>query len=207
MTECTCVVFQTLPGDSDESVLNSVGYLHDHMEAKVIDEQGLPVPFGTPGELCIRGYNSMVGYFDDAEKTNAVLDSGGWVHTGDRFVLHEDGYGQIVGRIKDLIIRGGENISPREIEDLLITHPDILEVYVIGVPDERLGEDLCAFARLKNGAKLTVNDIRNFCDEKISHFKIPKTLVIVDEFPKTTSGKVQKFKILEDYLSNIENKN
>lgn len=207
MTEATCSVFQTQPSDNLETVLNTVGQLHDHMEVRIVNDKNETVPLGTPGELLVRGYNSMLGYYDDEIKTKETLSENGWVRTGDVFELYENGYGQIVGRIKDIIIRGGENISPREIEDLLMTHPDIKEVYVIGIPDERLGEVIGAFAKVENNKQLNAADIKEFCKDKISHFKIPKYFEILENFPKTTSGKVQKYKIKEDYLSKNKNKN
>lgn len=196
-TEGTAVAFETLPGDSDENVLHTVGHLQEHLEAKVIDTAGNCVPFGTPGELCIRGYSTMLGYWNDEQKTREILDKGKWMNTGDKFVLNENGYGKIVGRIKDMIIRGGENIAPKEVEDFLNTHPDILETHVIGVPDERMGEEVCAFVRLVADKLLPYDEMKAFCKGRMAHFKIPKFFRIVENFPKTSSGKVQKFKLRE----------
>lgn len=187
---------QSLPDDTDEEVFDTVGHAQDHLEFKVIDEKGDTVPFGTPGELCLRGYSTMIGYFDDDNRSNEVFDKTRWFRTGDKFILSEDGYGKIVGRIKELIIRGGENISPKEIEDVLVTHPNILESYAVGIPDERMGEEICAYVRVRDvNTVITIAEIREFCQKKISHFKIPKYLRVVEDFPKTTSGKVQKFKL------------
>ncbi|XP_030380489.1 medium-chain acyl-CoA ligase ACSF2, mitochondrial [Scaptodrosophila lebanonensis] len=202
MTETTAVIFQTPPGDSEDNVLHTVGHLQDHVEAKVIDEQGHTVPFGQPGELCVRGYVTMLGYFGDVEKTNETIGPDKWLRTGDRFVLQENGYGRIVGRLKEMIIRGGENIFPKEIEDFLNAHPDILEAHVLGVPDERLGEEVCAFVRLRPNVDpkgITRDTLREYGKGKLAHFKIPRYIVQVEAFPKTTSGKIQKFKLLEAF--------
>lgn len=192
---------QSLPDDTDEQVFDTVGHVQDHLEMKVINTEGETVPFGTPGELCIRGYSAMLGYYDDEAKTEEVFDKTRWFKTGDKFILSEKGYGEIVGRIKDLIIRGGENISPKEIEDVLMKHPNIIEAYAIGVPDKRMGEEICVFIRLNDTeSNITQEEIKEFCQKKISHFKIPKYVEIVESFPKTTSGKVQKFKLREIFL-------
>ncbi|XP_053612968.1 medium-chain acyl-CoA ligase ACSF2, mitochondrial [Plodia interpunctella] len=195
LTETTAAVFQSHPGDSIDLVAETVGHVHDHCEVKVIDDNGKPVPMGSEGELCTRGYNNMMGYWDEPEKTRQTITEDGWVLTGDKFKLTEDGYGIIVGRLKDIIIRGGENIAPKEIEDLLNTHPDIVESQVVGVADERLGEELCAVLRVREGVTLTTDDIRRHCDGRLAKFKIPRMLKFTDEFPKTTSGKIQKFKV------------
>ncbi|XP_055691690.1 medium-chain acyl-CoA ligase ACSF2, mitochondrial-like [Lutzomyia longipalpis] len=200
MTE-TGITFNTRPEDEDDQTYERVGRIQDHIEVKVIDKSGNIVPFGVAGELCIRGYSNMVGYWG-----NNLIDDGshrtdGWFRTGDNFVLHPNGYGQIVGRLKELIIRGGENIYPQEIENLLATVPQISEVQIIGVPDERLGEEVCAYIRLHQGYEsLTVEEVRDFCNGKIAHFKIPRYVRIVKDFPRTQSGKVQKFKLVEMFL-------
>ncbi|XP_050319670.1 medium-chain acyl-CoA ligase ACSF2, mitochondrial-like [Bactrocera neohumeralis] len=200
MTETTAVIFQSRPDDSMEQILNTVGHLQDHVEAKVIDAQGKTVAFGERGELCVRGYATMLGYYDDEEKTKETIGRDKWLRTGDQFILQADGYGRIVGRLKEMIIRGGENIFPKEIEDFLNTHPDICETHVIGVPCERMGEEVCAFVRLHDGLpKMSRQDIKDFCQGKLAHFKIPRYLVTVSDFPKTTSGKIQKFKLAEIY--------
>jgi fatty-acyl-CoA synthase len=198
LTEATSAIFHSLPDDESDTVLHSVGFVSDHLEVKVIDGYGNIVPFGEAGELCVRGYSTMLGYWDDEQKTKEVLGEDKWLKSGDQFILREDGYGMIVGRLKEMLIRGGENIFPKEIEDFLIHHPNILEVHVAGVPDERLGEEVAAFIRLKDTNKtLTVDDVKRFCKGQLSHFKIPRYVVIVDDFPRTLSGKIQKFKFLE----------
>ncbi|XP_023170372.2 medium-chain acyl-CoA ligase ACSF2, mitochondrial [Drosophila hydei] len=202
LTESTAVIFQSLPGEQDNRVLDYVGHLTDHVEAKVIDEQGCVVPLGQPGELCVRGYLTMLGYHGDEAKTKEILGDDNWLHTGDQFVLEEDGYGRIVGRLKDMVIRGGENIFPKEVEDFLNTHPQVVEAHVIGVPDERLGEELCAFVRLESGVdpkSFTNATMRTYAKGKLAHFKVPHYVVPVDSFPKTTSGKIQKFKLLKQF--------
>ncbi|KAL5279664.1 ACSF2.2 family protein [Megaselia abdita] len=188
--------FQDLDG-SREDMLETVGHLNDHLEAKVVNRDGKVVPFGTPGELLVRGYSTMMGYFGDKEKTDEVMGTNGWYRTGDQFILREDGYGIVVGRLKEMIIRGGENIFPKEIEDLLNTHPDIIECYVVGVPDKRMGEEACVFLRIAEGKEMDIEKIQEFCKGKIAHFKIPKYCRVVSDFPKTLSGKIQKFKLTE----------
>ncbi|KAH8263040.1 hypothetical protein KR044_003542, partial [Drosophila immigrans] len=202
LTESTAVIFQSLPGEASDVVLDSVGFITDHMEVKVVDAQGYLVPFGQPGELCVRGYPTMLGYHKDAKKTEEILSADNWLHTGDQFVIEANGYGRIVGRIKEMIIRGGENVFPKEVEDFLNGHPEVVEAHVIGVPDERLGEELCAFVRLKDNVDpktFTHEALRAYSKGKLAHFKVPRYVVPIDAFPKTTSGKIQKFKLLKDY--------
>ncbi|XP_055710383.1 medium-chain acyl-CoA ligase ACSF2, mitochondrial-like [Phlebotomus papatasi] len=207
MTENSAVSFHTLPDDTDEQVLESVGHVQDNIEAKVIDNEGNLVPFGVPGELCVRGYFTMLGYWDDEEKTRETLGKDGWLRTGDQFVLQADGYGKIVGRLKEMIIRGGENIFPKEIENFLATCPQIAEAHIVGVPDERLGEELCAFVRLRaESGSFTENDIKDFCKGKISFHKIPRYIEIVTDFPKTLSGKIQKFKLQQQFEEKFSKK-
>ncbi|CAH2076045.1 unnamed protein product, partial [Iphiclides podalirius] len=197
MSETTASVFQSVPGDSIDTVAETVGYLQDHVEVKVVDENGKTVPFGSPGELVTRGYNNMICYWDEPEKTKQILNDEGWLSTGDKFTISPDGYGKVVGRLKDIIVRGGENIAPKEIEDLLNTHPDIIESQVVGVADERLGEELCAVLRIREGATVTASDVSKHCTGHLAKFKIPRMLKTTDEFPKTASGKIQKFKLKE----------
>lgn len=198
MTEASAVLFQSLFNESKENVLETVGHLTDHYEAKVVDKDGITVPFGTSGELWVRGYGTMLGYWGDAQKTKETIDVDKWLKTGDQFQLREDGYGKIVGRIKEMVIRGGENIYPKELEDFLNTHPKILETHCVGVPDERMGEELCAYVRLQDPTmSLDHAEMKEFCKGKIAHFKIPRYLRVVDSFPKTVSGKIQKFKLAE----------
>ncbi|MCQ9328385.1 AMP-binding protein [Pelistega suis] len=197
MTETSPVSMQSHVDDPLEKRVSTVGRIHPHVEVKIIDNDGRVVPRGTPGELCTRGYSVMRGYWNDPAKTAEAIDESGWMHTGDLATMDEEGYCSIVGRIKDLVIRGGENLFPREIEDFLYTHPEILEAQVVGVPDEKYGEELCAWIKAKEGSNLTEDDIRQFCDGQISRQKIPRYIRLVDEFPMTASGKIQKFKIRE----------
>ncbi|XP_063226814.1 medium-chain acyl-CoA ligase ACSF2, mitochondrial isoform X2 [Bacillus rossius redtenbacheri] len=173
------------------------------VNVKVVDAEGRMVPLGSPGELLVRGYCCMLGYWQDEDQTRQTIGPDRWLRTGDQFVLLEDGYGRVVGRLKDMIIRGGENIFPREIEDMLQTHPDILEAQVLGVPDPRLGEVVCCFARLRPGASLSAQQLRAYCTGKIAHFKIPLHVRFVTSFPKTTSGKIQKFKLQEQLVEEL----
>ncbi|XP_049868024.1 medium-chain acyl-CoA ligase ACSF2, mitochondrial [Pectinophora gossypiella] len=195
LTESTACIFSSLPDDNIDMVAETVGYIQDHVEVKVVDEEGKPVPMGAPGELVSRGYNTMIGYWDEPKKTSDTVDKDGWLYTGDKFTISEDGYGRIVGRLKDIIVRGGENIAPKEIEDLLNTHPDIMESQVVGVSDERLGEELCAVLRVREGATVTVGDVAKHLTGRLARFKIPRLLKLTDQFPKTASGKIQKFKV------------
>lgn len=207
MTEASGATFTSDLGDSTDVALSTVGRVIEHFEAKVVDSDGNAVPFGTPGELWLRGYGTMLGYWEDDLKTKEVIAADRWLKTGDQFVLRPDGYGTVVGRLKEVIIRGGENVYPKEIEDVLNTHPDLLEAYCIGVPDERLVEEICAFVRVKDSVKeetVTLESIKQFCQGRLSNFKIPRHLRIIEQFPKTSSGKIQKFKLLEMYVN--ENK-
>lgn len=205
MTETVASGFQSLPDDDNSMVEEFVGHVVDNIEVKVIDRNGVTVPFGQPGELCIRGYCTMLGYWKDEAKTKETIDADKWLRTGDQFILYENGYAKIVGRLKEMIIRGGENLFPKEIEDFLHTHPNIQEAYVIGIPDEKMGEEVGAFIKRKDASKpLTRDDIKEFCKNKIAHFKIPRYVVVVDEYPRTTSGKVQKVRFLEYFADEIK---
>ena len=204
MTETSPVSFQTSTDAPLEKRVSTVGRVHPHVEVKLVDEMGRIVPAGTPGELCTRGYNVMLGYWGDEEKTREVLDPAGWMHTGDLAVLDEDGYCNIVGRMKDMVIRGGENIYPREIEEFLYRHPDIEDVQVVGVPDERFGEELCAWIRLREGASADEDAIRAFCQGQIAHYKIPRYVRFVEAFPMTVTGKVQKYLIRERMVEELD---
>jgi fatty-acyl-CoA synthase len=196
MTETAPVSTQTGTDDAIDKRVGTVGRVHPHVEVKVIDpETGRTVHRGEPGELCTRGYSVMLGYWDDAERTAEAIDAARWMHTGDLAVMDDDGYLNIVGRIKDMVIRGGENVYPREIEEFLYSHPDVIDVSVIGVPDERYGEELMAWVRLRDGATMTLEDLRAFCRGKIAHYKVPRYLHVCDELPMTVTGKVQKFKM------------
>jgi fatty-acyl-CoA synthase len=197
MTETSPVSFQTQPDDPLERRVATVGRVHPHVQVKIIDTEGRVTPRGTPGELLTRGYSVMRGYWGDPERTREAIDGGGWMRTGDLGVIDEQGYCNIVGRVKDMIIRGGENISPREIEEFLYRHPAVFDVAVVGVPDPKYGEAVCACIRLRDGATATEEEIREFCCERIAHYKVPRYVRFVDGFPLTISGKVQKYLIRE----------
>ena len=194
MTETSPVSTQTRATDDLERRVSTVGQVHPHVEVKVVDPvTGLVVPHGTPGELCTRAYSVMLGYWDEPAKTAEVLDPAGWMHTGDLAEMDEAGYVNIVGRIKDMVIRGGENVYPREVEEFLYTHPDVVDAQVVGVPDEKYGEELVAWVRLRPGApSLDAAALREFCTGKLAHYKIPRYVRVVDEFPMTVTGKVRK---------------
>ncbi|MDR7127020.1 AMP-binding protein [Pseudotabrizicola sp. 4114] len=193
MTETSPVSFQSSVDDPLERRVSTVGRVQDHLEVKIVDSEGRIVPRGQPGELCTRGYSVMLGYWGDEQRTAEVIDPAGWMHTGDIATLDEKGYCNIVGRIKDLVIRGGENLYPREIEEFLFRHPAILAVEVFGVADEKYGEELCAWIRVQAEAVITADDVRAFCKGQIAHQKIPRYIQFVDSFPMTVTGKVQKF--------------
>jgi fatty-acyl-CoA synthase len=199
MTETSPVSTQTRVDDSVDRRVSTVGRVGPHLEVKVVDPAtGATVPRGTPGELCTRGYSVMLGYWEQPDKTAEAVDAAHWMHTGDLAVMDEDGYLAITGRIKDMVIRGGENIYPREIEEFLYTHPDILDAQVIGVPDVVYGEELMAWVRLRPGApELTAESLRAFCAGQLAHYKIPRYVRIVEEFPMTVTGKVRKVEMRE----------
>ena len=198
MTETSPVTTQVRRNETLENRCGTVGQAGPHVEIKIVDpESGHTLPRGEPGEFCARGYVVMSGYWDDPERTAEAIDRQRWMHTGDLATLDEHGYVRIVGRIKDMVIRGGENVYPREIEEFLYTHPAIADVQVIGVPDERYGEELMAWIMLRPGAALTDEQVREFCRGQIAHFKVPRYVRIVDSFPLTVTGKVQKFLIRE----------
>ena len=183
--------------------MSTVGRAMPHTEVKIVDPEGRIVPRGTTGELLTRGYLVMRGYWDDAEKTREAIDPAGWMHTGDLATIDEEGYCNIVGRIKDMIIRGGENIYPREIEEFLYRHPKIQDVQVFGIPDPRYGEELCAWIRLRDGDEAMAEEIRTFCQGQIAHFKIPRHIKFVDDFPMTVTGKIQKFAMREAMIGEL----
>ncbi|HUE58470.1 MAG TPA: AMP-binding protein, partial [Acidimicrobiales bacterium] len=205
MTETSPVSTQTRRDDSIERRTGTVGRAMPHVEIKIVDPStGLVVPRGTSGELCTRGYSVMLGYWNEPDKTAEAVDSAGWMHTGDLGVMREDGYVNIVGRIKDMVIRGGENVYPREIEEFLYSHPDIEDVAVIGVPDDRYGEEIMAWIRLRPGAaELDVDAIRDFCRGNIAHHKIPRYIRIVDSFPMTVTGKIRKVEMRQISISEL----
>ena len=195
MTETSPVSFQSATDAPLEKRVATVGRAHPHVQVKIIDTEGRTVPRGSAGELCTRGYSVMRGYWADVERTGDVLDPAGWMHTGDLAVLDEEGYCTVVGRVKDMIIRGGENIYPREIEEFLYRHPKVLDVAVVGIADPKYGEEVCAVIRLREGATADAEEIRAYCREQIAHYKIPRHVRFVDAFPMTVTGKVQKFLI------------
>ena len=199
MTETSPVSTQTRRDDDLDRRTATVGRVMPHLEVKVCDPAtGAMVERGQPGELCTRGYSVMLGYWENPEATAEAIDAVGWMHTGDLAVMREDGYVNIVGRIKDLVIRGGENIYPREIEEFLYRHPDIVDAQVVGVPDARYGEELCAWVRLREGAgTLSAEDLRRFCEGQLAHYKIPRYVQVVEEFPMTVTGKVRKVEMRE----------
>ena len=193
MTETSPVSFQSATDDPLERRVSTVGHIQPHIEVKVVDADGRIVPRGQSGELCTRGYCVMLGYWDEEAKTRDVLDAAGWMHTGDLATIDADGYCNIVGRIKDLVIRGGENLYPREIEEYLFRHPKIQDVQVFGVADTKYGEELCAWIKLRDGETMTAEDVRAFCQGQIAHQKVPRYVEFVGDFPMTVTGKIQKF--------------
>jgi fatty-acyl-CoA synthase len=204
MTETSPVSTQTRRDDDLERRVSTVGRPHPHIEVKVVDpETGRTLPRGETGEFCTRGYSVMLGYWDEPEKTAEAIDAGRWMHTGDLATMDDAGYLNIVGRTKDMVIRGGENVYPREIEEFLYGHPKIADVQVIGVPDVRFGEELCAWVRLREGATLTEDEVRDYCRGKLAHYKVPRYVRFVDEFPMTITGKIQKYKMREDSIESF----
>jgi fatty-acyl-CoA synthase len=204
MTETSPVSTQTRSDDSLERRVSTVGRPGPHVEVKIVDpDTGLVVPCGETGEFCTRGYSVMLGYWNEPDKTAESIDAARWMHTGDLATMDEEGYCNIVGRIKDMVIRGGENVYPREIEEFLYTHPDVSDVSVVGVPDVRYGEELCAFVVARSGTSLTEEAIREFCQSRLAHYKVPRYVVFTDGFPMTVTGKVQKFKMREDAVARL----
>ncbi|MXW95618.1 MAG: AMP-binding protein [Acidimicrobiaceae bacterium] len=204
MTETSPVSTQTSADDPLEKRVTTVGRVHPHVEIRIVDPAtGEVVPRGTGGEFQTRGYSVMLGYWNDPERTAEAIDADGWMHTGDLAVMDGEGYVNIVGRIKDMIIRGGENVYPREVEEFLYTHPDIVDVQVIGVPDVRYGEEIMAWVQLRDGAGATADDIKDFCRGTIAHYKVPRYIKITDTFPMTITGKVRKFKMREQSIEEL----
>jgi fatty-acyl-CoA synthase len=199
MTETSPVSTQTRADDTLDRRVSTVGRVHPHVEVKVVDPMtGRTSPRGEPGELCTRGYSVMLGYWNEPEKTAEAIDAARWMHTGDVAVMDGAGYVNITGRIKDIVVRGGENISPREVEEFLYTHPDVRDVQVVGVPDLRFGEELCAWVILRAGAPgLTADAVREFAGGRLASYKIPRYVLVVDEFPMTVTGKVRKVEMRE----------
>lgn len=205
MTEVSPLSFQSLPDDSIEKRVGTVGKVHPFVESKIVDSDGATVERGIQGEILFRGYSVMQGYWNDEERTAEAIDDQNWMHSGDLGVMDDDGYVNITGRVKDMIIRGGENIYPREIEEYLYRHEDILDVQVFGVPDERFGEEVCAWIQLKRPG-LTAEDVKSFCQGQIAHFKIPKHISFVEEFPMTVTGKIRKIEMREIMTEQLNRK-
>jgi len=203
MTETSPVSTQTAFDDPLERRVSTVGRAHPHVEIKIVDTDGRIVPVGAPGELCTRGYSVMLGYWSDPERTAEAIDAARWMHTGDLATMDADGYVNIVGRIKDMVIRGGENVYPREIEEFLFRHPKVEAAQVVGVPDPKYGEELCAWVKLKSGTTATPEEIQDFCRAQIAHYKIPRYIKFVDSFPMTVTGKVQKFMMREQMVQEL----
>ncbi len=203
MTETSPVSFQSATDDPIERRVSTVGRVHPHVEVKVVDGDGRVVPCGVAGELMTRGYSVMSGYWNDDAMTAEAIDRAGWMHTGDQATIDAEGYCNIVGRIKDMVIRGGENVYPREIEEFLYRHPKVQDVQVIGVPDEKYGEELCAWIKLRDGEDADEDEIKAFCKDQIAHFKVPRYVRFVDEFPMTVTGKIQKFKMRETMIAEL----
>ena len=204
MTETSPVSTQTQLDDDLERRTSTVGRVHPHVEVKIIDPAGETLARNEPGELCTRGYSVMLGYWNEPEKTAAAVDKDGWMHTGDLAVMRSDGYVNIVGRIKDMVIRGGENVYPREIEEFLYTHPGIADVQVVGVPDKKYGEELCAWIKLRAGAApIDAEDLHDFCRNELAHYKIPRYVIITDDFPMTVTGKIRKVQMRSESIEKL----
>jgi fatty-acyl-CoA synthase len=205
MTETSPVSTQTRADDDLDRRTATIGRVHPHVEIKIVDPAtGATLERGEPGELCTRGYSVMLGYWQDEVKTKEAVDADGWMHTGDLAVMREDGYATVVGRIKDMVIRGGENIYPREIEEFLYTHPDVEDVQVVGVPDQKYGEELCAWIRLREGAEpIDAAAVKTFATGKLAHYKIPRYVLLVDDFPMTVTGKIRKVEMREESVRRL----
>jgi fatty-acyl-CoA synthase len=204
MTETSPASTQTGCDDPLELRVATVGRAHPHVEIKIVGVDGQVVPRGEPGEYCTRGYHVMHGYWEDAERTREAIDAEGWMHSGDLATMDANGYVSIVGRLKDMIIRGGENVYPREIEEFLYRHPAVQQVQVFGVPDPRMGEEICAWIGLRDGAKVTEEEIREYCRSRIAHYKVPRYVRFVADFPMTVTGKAQKFRMREEMVRELE---
>jgi fatty-acyl-CoA synthase len=203
MTETSPVSFQSSTEDPLERRVSTVGRVQPHLEVKIVDADGRTVPVGEPGELCTRGYSVMTGYWEDEERTREAVDPEGWMHTGDLATIDGEGYCNIVGRVKDMVIRGGENVYPREVEEFLYRHPNVREVQVFGIPDEKYGEELCAWVVLQPGSAVTEEEIREFCKGQIAHYKIPRHVRFRDNLPMTVTGKPQKFIMRETMVEEL----
>ena len=203
MTETSPVSFQSGTDDPIDKRVSTVGRIHPHVEVKIIDDEGRVVARGEKGELCTRGYSVMLGYWNDEEKTNESIDAGGWMHTGDLATMDEEGFVNIVGRVKDMIIRGGENVYPREIEEYLFRHPKVQDAAVFGVPDKKFGEQIATWITVRSGETLDEDEIRSYCKEQIAHYKVPAYVKFVDEFPMTVTGKIQKFVMRDKMIEEL----
>ncbi len=203
-TELSPINHMTLPNDSLEKRTATVGRAVPWVEIKVVDENDRVVPIGERGEICTRGYSVMRGYWNDEERTRETIDEGGWLHSGDIGIMDGEGYMQVVGRIKDMLIRGGENVYPREVEEFLYTHPKIAEVQVFGIPDERMGEEVCAWVQLHLNQEMTEQELKDFCKDQITHFKVPRHVRFVEEFPMTVTGKMKKFVMREEMAAELQ---
>ena len=203
MTETSPVSFQSAMDDPIDRRVSTVGRIQPHLEVKIVDGEGRVVPRGTAGELLTRGYSVMRGYWDDPGQTAEAIDAAGWMHTGDLATLDDEGYCNIVGRIKDMVIRGGENVYPREVEEFLFRHPKIEAAQVVGLPDEKYGEELCAWIKLRAGESMTEQEVRDFCQGQIAHYKVPRYVCFVTEFPMTVTGKIQKFLIRQQMMERL----
>jgi fatty-acyl-CoA synthase len=203
MTETSPVSTQSSTDDPLERRVSTVGRVQPHLEIKIVDGDGRIVPRGVPGEFCTRGYSVMRGYWADKENTHHAIDDAGWMHTGDLATMDADGYVNIVGRLKDMVIRGGENIYPREVEEFLFRHPKVQDVQVIGVPDAKYGEELCAWIKLREGEQATPDEIRAFCSGQIAHYKVPRHILFVDSYPMTITGKIQKFVMRKETIEKL----
>jgi len=204
MTETSPASFQSRSDDPLEKRLSTVGRIHPHVECKIVDRDGRIVERGQAGELLARGYSVMLGYWNNPEATSEAIDAARWMHTGDLATMDQDGYVNIVGRIKDMVIRGGENIYPREIEEVLHSHPAVIDAHVFGVPDELYGEEVCAWVQLGDDSDAIEGDLRQFCRDRMAHFKVPRYVKFVDSFPMTVTGKIQKFRMREIMIAELD---
>jgi fatty-acyl-CoA synthase len=206
-TEVSPINHMTLPEDSLKKRTGTVGRAVPWVEIKIVDENGMVMPIGSKGEICTRGYSVMRGYWNDKERTRETIDEAGWLHSGDIGIMDSEGYMQVVGRIKDMLIRGGENVYPREVEEFLYTHPKISEVQVFGVPDDKMGEEVCAWVQLQPGESMTEDELKKYCRDQITHFKIPRHVCFVNDYPMTVTGKIQKFVMREQMQAKLRGSN
>ncbi|HEU5412266.1 MAG TPA: AMP-binding protein, partial [Candidatus Angelobacter sp.] len=203
MTETSPVSFQSAIDDPIERRVSTVGRIQPHLEVKIVDAEGRIVPRGSAGELLTRGYSVMLGYWDEPEQTREAIDDARWMHTGDLATIDAEGYCNVVGRIKDMVIRGGENVYPREIEEFLFKHPKVEAAQVVGLPDPKYGEELCAWIKLRSGESMTEEELKDYCRGRIAHYKIPQYVCFVSEFPMTVTGKIQKYIIKQQMMAKL----